>query len=499
MGKNSAETTEDIPGYLAGELPMEAYEDIQGGQMPPQEPESFAGINRSIRVAEANNWGGGSVWIEGGTTLTIEGQRVKIDPKSYHNMKNIILNHPDIRDCFAYDIFADEVKVVKCPPWENPDKFIVRRSADGDISDLIDWFECVTSDGKIIQAKDSQADRLIDTLGRRNAVNPPKDYFDRIQWDGIPRLNTWLINYLGAEQQPPEYLAMVGRKWLVGAVTRIYEPGAAFDFAMILQGKQRIGKSKVLERLATINGVRYFTDESINFRSKDSAMLCQGKLIVEMAELASWRRADERDIKAFITRRVDEYRPHYARKHIERKRMFVLAGTVNPVGGEIFSDPTGNTRYWPVICGRIDLDAVDDVKEQLWAEAVACYHNKEQLFLTPKQFRIATKEQDKAMIRDVWEEDIQKALEEIEADNVHADDHCWDSTRGKSSGLYAVNEIMDKMKIPSERKTNVYRNRIRISMELLGYEETFRTKAGKRARYWSKKEITEADLLEDET
>lgn len=330
-----------------------------------------------------------------------------IERKPLQNVMVLTETDKDIKDCLIYNIFADDVFFIKAPPWENPETFVVHPLREDEILN----YRCWVDTRGLIVGKNDATDILI-SLARRNTKNPPKEYFETLKWDKKPRLNNWLTYYLGAEEQSPQYLQMVGSKWMIAAVKRIYEPGAKFDNVLILEGEQYIGKSRALERLATINDSRYFTDEGVDFRgnNKDSLLKLQGKLIFEMPELASFRKAETDDIKAFITRSVDEYRPPYARKSAPRPRMFVMAGSVNPIAGYL-TDPTGNRRYWPVRCGkRIDLDALEADKQQLWAEAVYRYKQGEQVWLEPKEHDLAKLEQQERVIDDIMADKIvQKA------------------------------------------------------------------------------------------
>ena len=158
-------------------------------------------------------------------------------------------------------------------------------------------------------------------MAKEQSINPPREYLSRLTWDGKPRLDTWLTYYLGADEQPPEYLALVGSKWLIGAVSRVFEPGCKFDSVLILEGSQGLGKSMALRSLATFGGQDFFLDSVGDIRSKDTLMTMQGKLIVEIAELASFKKSINEEIKAFISQ-VHEYRPPYGRTVLKRPAIF---------------------------------------------------------------------------------------------------------------------------------------------------------------------------------
>lgn len=365
-----------------------------------------------------------------------------VERKSIQNVLVLTETDNKIKDCLIYNIFADDIFFVKCPPWENPQTFVPHPFRDDEILNYRAWVE---TRGLTVSKSDGW-DILV-AIARRSTINPPKEYFETLVWDKKPRLDTWLTYYLRAEYQNPEYLKLVGSKWIIAIVKRIYEPGCKFDSVLILEGEQYIGKSTALEKLATINSQRYFTDESIEFKNKDSLLKLQGKLIFEMAELASFRKAETDEIKGFVRRSVDEYRPLYARKPIPRPRMYAIAGTVNPTAGYL-TDPTGNTRYWPVKCGKkIDLVALENDRTQIWAEAVHRCKKNERIWLEEKEHALACLEQNERMIEDIMADRIINiAMTLIKENWAHND--------------FFLSELVKKMDVPISQQDGKLRLRI---------------------------------------
>jgi hypothetical protein len=85
-------------------------------------------------------------------------------------------------------------------------------------------------------------------------------------------------------------------------------------------------------------------------------------------ELASMTRGEIERVKAFITRKVDRFRPSYGRRVIEVPRQSVFIGSTN--SDAYLKDETGGRRFWPIRCGNIDLKAIERDRPQLWAEAL---------------------------------------------------------------------------------------------------------------------------------
>lgn len=225
--------------------------------------------------------------------------------------------------------------------------------------------------------KDHVRDAVLE-LCAQDRFDPLLDHLNDLPtWDREPRLDSWLVHYLGAEDSP--YIRAAGASWLVAAMARAFEPGTKFDHMLVLVGAQGRGKSSALSILAG----EFFCDANF-LGAKDTREVLEateGAWIVECAELAGIRRKDVETLKHEITKEEDRGRPAYARTVVSVKRRFVLAGTTN--SGRFLHDETGNRRFWPVEVGAIDLPGLRADRDQILAEALARYRSGDfQLFLT---------------------------------------------------------------------------------------------------------------------
>ena len=247
----------------------------------------------------------------------------------------------------------------------------------------------------------------LDSHARRHgSFHPVREYLQGLEWDGKPRLETLLAEHFGADLQPREYLAHVGRKFLIAAVARILEPGCQVDSALVLEGPQGIGKSSALRLLA---GDEWFSDSlPADLSHKDARDHLRGKWVVELPELAQFKRAEIETIKAYMSRRHESYRPSYGRHEVQFPRQCVFAGTTN--ASEYLVDVTGNRRFWIVVCGRIDLEALRRVRGQLWAEAAQRYRQREPWHLTGAVADVAAGEAQARVSHDPWTGDVVVAL-----------------------------------------------------------------------------------------
>jgi putative DNA primase/helicase len=226
----------------------------------------------------------------------------------------------------------------------------------------------------------------IETVAHSNAFHPLRDYLAGVEWDGTPRLDKWLVYAIGETPDSLakplfEYLCLVGRYWLLGMVNRVMEPGCKFDYCPVLEGPGGLGKSTLVEALA---GSEYFSDTHFDVsRGKEGQEQVQGLWIYEIAELASFGKAEIELIKAFISAKADRYRPSYGRVVEKFPRQCVLAGTTN--NKKYLRDRTGNRRFWPIpVRHRINIAWVRKWREQLLAEAFVLFQEGVEFYPSPE-------------------------------------------------------------------------------------------------------------------
>jgi len=215
-------------------------------------------------------------------------------------------------------------------------------------------------------------------IARRNSYNPLLDWLKSLEWDKCLRLDTWLIELVGAKDNI--YIREVSRKTLCGAVKRIFEPGCKFDYMLILEGAQGTGKSTLLSVL----GDKWYLDThlSTSEQKKEIVDAMRTAWIVEISDLAGFRKSDIEYLKSFLSDQSDRVRMPYARKADDYPRQCIFIGTHNPSGdNEYLKDDTGNRRFWPVECQNIDIHKARQWREQIFAEAVVKYREGEILYL----------------------------------------------------------------------------------------------------------------------
>lgn len=309
---------------------------------------------------------------------------------SLYNIKLIMQNDPYMQN-IVFNQLADNMEIKGEVPWEHPSRFW--RDADDAqlicyVDDNYGTFSARNYDIAITKAVDDRS------------YHPIREYFAALPpWDGVPRVDTLFIDYLGATDNA--YVRAVARKTLCAAYRRVYEPGIKFDYMPVLNGAQGIGKSTFIANL----GMEWFSDSLTlsDMNDKTAAEKLQGYWILEIGELAGMKKADLDKVKAFVSRVDDKYRASFGRRVTSHPRQCVFFGTTNSENGYL-RDITGNRRYWNVkVSGNSKYkpwQMTPDVVGQIWAEVKILASAGEKLYLTPELEEYAKQEQREAMEQD---------------------------------------------------------------------------------------------------
>lgn len=324
--------------------------------------------------------------------------------KTIRNILVVLENDQEIKGKIAFDEFSNRGLVLGPLPWDSRNE---RRDwCDNDDRGLRHYIESTQG----ITSRD-KVDDAIGLCAFSHKINEVQDYLRSLHWDGVDRLDTLLVDYLGAANDA--YVTAVTRKTFTAAVARAMTPGVKFDYALILVGPQGIGKSTLLRMM----GRRWFSDSLISFDGKEAAVQIQGTWINELGELSSFKKSETAIIKNFISRTEDIYREPFGRRTGRYPRRCIFVGTSNE--NEFLRDPTGDRRFWPITLAECkptksvfeDLEAEVD---QLWAEAVVRWQAGEPLHLTPELEERARAQQEayresnpkEGLIKDFLEQEV---------------------------------------------------------------------------------------------
>jgi putative DNA primase/helicase len=222
-----------------------------------------------------------------------------------------------------------------------------------------------------LKVSDRDLREAIILTAQKRKFHPVREYMSRLKWDGVKRLDSLLVRYLGCPDTA--YHRDVIRLVLTAAVTRTFEPGHKFDSAMILEGTQGLGKSTFIKILARYEWFSELRGDMGDVQKMVEQMA--GFLILELPELAGLRKSEVDDTKAFLSSTEDTVRLAYDKRATTMRRQCVFIGSTND--SKYLKDQTGNRRFWPikVATDRIDIQALDAEMDQVWAEAVTVYRD----------------------------------------------------------------------------------------------------------------------------
>jgi predicted P-loop ATPase len=339
---------------------------------------------------------------------------------------------------FAFNEFSGQATLVVAPPWEmNRAQWDQRPVTPHDDLLITEWLQ---KEG--ISVDVGVAAQAVEAVAKDRLFHPVREYLDQLEWDGIPRIGTWLHDYLGTDDNA--YTRAVGRCMLVAAVARIYQPGCKVDNVPIIEGGQGIGKSSALRILFE----PWFTDDIADLGSKDAAMQTGGVWGVEMAELDAMSRPEAARAKAFISRTKDRFRPPYGRRVVEVPRSSVLWGTTN--SDTYLIDETGGRRFWPIRARKINLDGLCRNRDQLWAEALEYLVASTPWWIdNPDVYRAATEEQASRYASDPWDEVIHQLA--------------------KSEEELSIGQVLTAVGVETGRRTQSDMNRVARCLKALGW------------------------------
>ena len=402
--------------------------------------------------------------------------------ESHHaNVTTILLHHPRWQGVVAYDEFRETVATLEPPPWNSedaPERPYAGAWTDEDTSRLSSWL--VRSPDKL-KLHASEVEAGLSVAAHKRRVHPVRAYLRGLTWDGVPRLDSLMPAYFGTEDGLYEQAA--GSKWAISAVARVMEPGCQADLTLIVEGWQGARKSSGFR--AMVPNHEWYSETGITIGTKDSYGALHAVWIYGFDELDSIHKGDTTKTKSFLTATKDKYRPPYGHRDKIYLRQTVFCGTTNQI--DYLQDRTGNRRYLPVRCRRrVDVDAIERDRDQLWAEAVTRYDAGEKWYVeTDGLAALCAAQQAERVQPDTWLELVAAWLEKptqvemwgAEAHRVPLD---------VSSGVTTGDVLLNCVNMPRKDLTLGHEKRVGEILRELGYEPTQRREGGSRVRRYVK-------------
>ena len=315
---------------------------------------------------------------------------------SVDNVMRVLAHVPTVQMDIWFDEFYQKV-------------FVRRQNGKvGEWSDVddIELTVSVQRHTPLSTVSETTVSRAVQLIAHQNVKNAPRDWLETLKWDQIGRLNQLFERGFGAVAT--DYVADVSSNFLISMVARIFDPGCKVDTMVVLEGHQGAFKSTGLSVL----GGPWFMESGEAMGSKDFLQSLPGKMLIEIAELDSFSKADTRTVKKTLSCRVDRYRPSYGRYSIDFPRQCVFVGTTNE--DEYLEDATGGRRFWPIKTRVVDIDWLMVNRDQLFAEAVARYQKNESWWETHTS---AATEQSHRRRKDSWEDAVAMWIAELDLKN----------------------------------------------------------------------------------
>lgn len=379
-----------------------------------------------------------------------------------YNYYLILRNHSLTKDAFHLNMVTKEIEV-----WSGEFKDTTQ---DVLVTTITHWLQ---STNRVSPEGEGEVRNALRRVASEGRYNPVVNYLDNLVWDGVPRLDNFLFNYIKARTRNKtgaditKYLLCIGPKMLISAVARQRSPGCKVDTMPVLEGmKEGEGKSSAI---AVMFG-NWYTETHLALGDKDSMMILASSWGIEMGELASMKKSDDDLLKSYLSRQSDKFRPPYGGDILTTLRSCVFWGTTNEE--EWLTYGKGRRRYWPVYVMSVDLEALKRDRDQLWAEADARYKAGERWHLLDEERDLQNAEAEARVGVTLVEEQIEE----------------WWFTKApaRRPKFVTVSEIVrDALKMPLERVTRSLQTEIGNAMiRRLGFKKGVLVRGTRRTYGW---------------
>lgn len=367
---------------------------------------------------------------------------------------------PEAEGVIAFNEFTNNVEKLKPAPWKS------RGKVWEEVEDLElgDWL----SREHYLPSMSSQTlEEAVKMVAWRRRFHPVRERIEALRgtWDRQPRLKNWLRRAClvdggkGIDEPTRKYLARAGTWFLMALVARVMTPGCKFDYMLIFEGGQGMGKSTLAELL----GLGWFADTGLTLGDKDSYQNLQGILVYEWGELQNLSKAEVGKVKLFIASKKDWFRASFDKRPREYPRQVVFIGTTNE--SHYLTDQTGNRRFWPVRVTRfVDLAWLRENLDQLLAEALEKFEAGDRFHPTFEEQRdLFDPQQMERTVEDSLESEIRRLLYDEDQKVPHGGLN-WALVSEVSIG-----QLMEAMGVSVDKRTQVLTKQVSSVMARLGW------------------------------
>jgi hypothetical protein len=237
-----------------------------------------------------------------------------------------------------------------------------RPLTDTDYTHLRVWLE---TGGNCEPIPHEMVRQAVHLVSERHKMDTAQVWLEGLKWDGVERIDTFCPRYFGTLDT--SYERAVSAYLWTALAGRVMTPGCQADMVPVLIGRQGVGKSRGVQ--AMVPAVEHYVEVRLDEPDDAIARKCRGVLVGELAEMRGLKAADVERVKAFITRSHEKWVPKYKEFATNYPRRFLIIGTTNDQ--EFLPTDDEHRRWLPMQVDRVDVAAIRNDRDQLWAEALA--------------------------------------------------------------------------------------------------------------------------------
>jgi hypothetical protein len=350
-----------------------------------------------LAAAAADQANEQEVWREG---LTLN--RVRRPHPNVANAACALREHPDWTGKLRYDAFREKIVLEKgLPAGIHAGELEEQR-----FFSILTWLQRTLTP----TLPEGVARAAVELVARSQAMHPLRERIEAERWDGVKRLQeNFFLHYFGAESRAQHryaedqalYWDECAVAWFVGAIARLFRPGAAVESILLLEGSQPAQLERAAEVLA--GDASYLLAQlPSRFEWQAAAEQLRGVWLVALADAG--RQLQYEQARQFLTRPLDQYRPAHGRwGKMAYPRQCVFLGTVEE---RHYLYQEGARLAWPVATGAVDLRALERDRWQIWAEALSLYRAQVCWWPKAETRALFEREQQARLVTDPWSEKI---------------------------------------------------------------------------------------------
>lgn len=373
----------------------------------------------------------------------------------------LAVRRPDVAGLqVAYDEFRDEITVAQ------PNSELAwRPMTDADAVTIRMGLEAV---GFKSAPKELARDACV-LVAAENTYDSAKLWLGSLHWDGVPRVERFLIDMMGCEDTP--YHRAVALYMWSALAGRVIEPGVKADMVPIYEGDQGLRKSSSIEALSP--APEFFVELDFDKDEDDTVRSLRGALVGEVAELSGLHTRQIEWIKKFVVRKTEKWIPKYKEFATTFARRLLFIGTTNRT--DILADETGNRRWLPVHITKADVEAIVVAREQLWAEGAVLFRAHGVMWREAES--LGVHEHAEYTMEDAWETTVARWL--ASADDFDEGGVAW------SERAFTTHDVMvGALRLSAKEQDRLAQKRVSAILRGFGYVQKTARIDGVPTRAW---------------